>query len=118
VGLLVLTVARLFVYGTLLDPAVCGRLLGRAPEACDAILAGYSQRAVRGKSYPAVIPDDACRVAGLLLCGLSEGDLAALDVYEGDEYARIEVSVETDAGLARAWVYVWIGGEERLGPGA
>ena len=104
----------LFVYGTLRDPEICTRLLGRMPESAPALLHGHVRLAVRGEPYPAIVPDGARTVDGLLLTGLSTAELVALDGYEGDEYRRIEVSVKTDAGLARAWVYVWAGCKGRL----
>jgi gamma-glutamylcyclotransferase (GGCT)/AIG2-like uncharacterized protein YtfP len=104
----------LFVYGTLRDPEVCTRLLGRMPQSAPARLQGFIRQAVRGEPYPAIVPEGTRSVEGLLLFGLSAPELAALDAYEGDEYGRIEVSVETDAGQARAWVYVWTGCKGRL----
>jgi gamma-glutamylcyclotransferase (GGCT)/AIG2-like uncharacterized protein YtfP len=109
---------RLFVYGTLADPAVCTGLLGRAPRPAPAKLHGFVRYEVRGEAYPAIVAEPGGLVPGSVYADLTLEELAVLDGYEGDEYARIEVSVETDAGRARAWVYVWIGGTERLGPGA
>ena len=107
---------RLFVYGTLADPAVCTGLLGRAPRPAPAGLHGFVRHEVRGETYPAIVPEPGGLVLGSVYADIAREELAVLDGYEGDEYARIEVSVEMDAGVARAWVYVWIGGEERLGP--
>lgn len=104
----------LFVYGTLRNPQVCRRLLGRMPASSGAILCGYVRMGVRGAAYPAMVADASNRVDGLVLTGLSGAELAALDAYEGDEYVRIEVCVETDAGQARVWAYVWAGSRERL----
>jgi gamma-glutamylcyclotransferase (GGCT)/AIG2-like uncharacterized protein YtfP len=111
---LVLTVNTLFVYGTLQDPGICRVLLGRMPESAWAALDGYVRLAVRGEAYPAMVPKTAGRVEGLVLTGLSEAEMAALDVYEGDEYRRGEVDVETDAARIRAWAYVWTGSPDRL----
>lgn len=107
---------RLFVYGTLADPTICAGLLGRAPRPAPARLRGFVRREVRGETYPAIVAEPGGLVPASVYADISREELAVLDGYEGDEYARIEVAVETDAGVTRAWVYVWIGGEERLGP--
>lgn len=109
---------RLFVYGTLSDPTVCAGLLGRVPCPAPARLSGYLRHEVRGEIYPAVVAKREGVVRGFLYECLSPTELAILDAYEGDEYGRIEVSVETEAGMKPAWVYVWTGRVERLGPGA
>ena len=41
---------RLFVYGTLADPAVCTGLLGRAPRPAPAGLHGFVRHEVRGET--------------------------------------------------------------------
>ena len=107
---------RLFVYGTLADPAVCARLLGRVPRPVPARLRGYARHEVRGEAYPAIVAKSNGLVKGLIYENISQVEVDALDTYEGDEYERIGVFVETEAGQARAWVYVWAGRAERLGP--
>lgn len=113
-GVLVLNIHALFVYGTLRDPEVCLRLLGRMPTSSRAVLHGYARLKIRGERYPAMVPDETRNVDGLFLTGLSEAELAALDAYEDDEYERIAVVVETDTGRATAWAYAWAGRLERL----
>lgn len=108
---------RLFVYGTLSDPAVCDALLGRIPRPAPARLNGYVRHEVRGEAYPAIVAKCEGVVRGFLYEDISQTELAALDAYEGDEYGRIGVNVETEAGWKPAWVYVWTGRAERLGPG-
>lgn len=52
---------------------------------------------MRSADYPAVTPDSApastSSVRGTLVCGLSEKDVAKLDLFEGDEYERRVVRV-------------------------
>ena len=91
---------RLFVYGTLAEPAVCAR------------------HAVRGEAYPAIVAKSNGLVKGIIYKDISQAELDALDAYEGDEYGRIRVFVETEADKIQAWVYVWTGRKERLGPEA
>lgn len=92
-GVLVLTVDRLFVYGTLMAPLTCRGLLGRTPYCEPAELEGHERRAVRHTTYPAIVAKDGATVRGLALQELSEAELYALDEYEGDECERIPVTI-------------------------
>ncbi|MFW6191360.1 MAG: gamma-glutamylcyclotransferase family protein [Thiohalospira sp.] len=99
-----------FVYGTLLFDPVLTRLLGRVPPSEPATLAGYARHPVVGAPYPAIVRQPGARVAGRLLLGLGEPDLARLDDYEGPDYRRTAVSVVTAAGNRRpAWAWVFPG---------
>jgi hypothetical protein len=106
---------RLFSYGTLQLPAVqranFGRLLDGAPD----VLIGYvldkleiTDEEVIAESgerfhWIAVKTGDANdRVPGVVFLVTPE-ELAAADVYEADQYARIDVALESGA---RAWLYV------------
>lgn len=102
---------RLFVYGELCKPAVLRGLLGRVPTAEPALLAGYRRSLNRATGYFRAVPSSGGRIAGLLLEGIDERDLAELDGFEnvdGGEYRRVEVEVEAlaDGGVLRAWAYV------------
>lgn len=111
-----------------------------------AILHGWRRHRVRGADYPGIIADsassDKTSVLGTLVTGLTDGDIHRLDLFEGDEYVRQEVSVRTlgdGSSLAttgpdgqlwdmlnaaegsvcegeevKADTYVWIAGEDRL----
>lgn len=106
---------RLFSYGTLQLPAVqqanFGRLLAGAPD----VLLGYvldrleitdeEVIAESGKRFHWIAvktgdPND--RVSGVVFL-ISAEELAAADVYEADDYARVEETFESGA---KAWVYV------------
>jgi hypothetical protein len=95
-----------FFYGTLISPAVLRRVLfgpehasassttARAlPAARDALLRGFSRRRVRGADYPGMVPCAGAEVRGVLVAGLTPGDVYRLDVFEGHEYARRAVDV-------------------------
>jgi gamma-glutamylcyclotransferase (GGCT)/AIG2-like uncharacterized protein YtfP len=105
---------RLFAYGTLTDPEICGGLLGRMPTSIPAVLRGYARHDVRGEAYPAIVPQHGGSVRGRLYGDLSAGDLALLDAYEGDEYSRSRVEVDTGQERVTAWAYVWQADPERL----
>lgn len=101
----------LFVYGELCKPAVLRSLIGRVPLAEPVLLHGYRRALNRASGYFRALPEPGGTIAGLLLDGIDEADLAALDVFEnvaGGEYARVEVEVETLRTGQRqgAWAYV------------
>lgn len=105
----------LFSYGTLQLPevqlATYGRRLDGAPDALPGhrllVLPDRDPDAVRisGTKTHMVVRrtgDPADRVAGVVFL-LSEGELAATDQYEGSDYGRAELMLESGR---RAFVYV------------
>ncbi len=102
----------LFVYGTLTDPAVRARVLGAEPlvTARPARLPGYRRVVIPGFDYQVIVvgePND--QIEGLLLDRLTADDYAILDEYEdvgAGQYARVQVTVDTEDGPAAAWVYI------------
>ena len=88
-----------FVYGTLRDPERAREVLGRAEFGPDARLVGLGRASGR---YPTLVPDG--ETAGRVL-RLRDGDLAALDAYEGvDRGLYVRVRVPGDDG--DLWAYV------------
>jgi len=96
----------LFIYGTLLVEKVRLRVLGRSCDCVPAILEGYRRCALSERSYPGLVSDAEVSVDGLLCYGLTEVELATLDRFEGDEYDRAKVTVETVKGTERAQTYL------------
>ncbi|WP_165943272.1 gamma-glutamylcyclotransferase family protein [Roseicella aquatilis] len=98
----------LFLYGTLLDPAVLERMAGEpglARRLRPARLPGWARVGLRGTPYPTLLPDPGVVTEGALLrCG--PGALARLAAYEGASYRLVPVRAETPRGprRARAWV--------------
>ncbi|MBB4658984.1 gamma-glutamylcyclotransferase [Parvularcula dongshanensis] len=96
----------LFVYGTLRDPDVQRRVLGRCVEGTPDGIAGYARGllAQEGESYPMVTPTGAPsdKVGGVVL-SLTNEELALADAYEGAEYARVRTAL---ASGAEAWLYI------------
>ena len=90
---------NLFTYGSLMFPEVWGRVVNGRYHSQHATLHGYVRRQVRGETYPAIIPGAAgsC-LEGVIYHAISTDDLARLDCFEGDYYARTVVSVLTAAG--------------------
>ncbi|KAI0787723.1 hypothetical protein C8Q74DRAFT_1253440 [Fomes fomentarius] len=102
-----------FFYGTLLHPAILRRVLGHAGNdlmTCPALLVEHTRHQIKFADYPAVLPykksaelfasvgkadltPEERTVRGTFVKGLSDQDIALLDLFEGDEYAREEVLV-------------------------
>ncbi|KAJ3551507.1 hypothetical protein NM688_g4665 [Phlebia brevispora] len=99
-----------FFYGTLMHPAILRRVIGHQGanlEICPALLLEHTRHHIKHADYPGVIPYNRTRellsgrelapedrtVRGTLVQGLNEADVALLDIFEGDEYAREIVSV-------------------------
>ena len=103
--------ARLFFYGTLLDPDIQQRVVGRALPADDlrpATLNGFRRVRVAGKWFPMLVPGLAAdTVAGALVLGLTGPELKRVVTYEGDGYGLKRVTVRLgDGTTARAQVFV------------
>jgi gamma-glutamylcyclotransferase (GGCT)/AIG2-like uncharacterized protein YtfP len=106
-----------FIYGTLLDPAVFSRFAGRAPlrRAIPARLPGHRRVRLRGTPYPTLVAG-AGAVCGLLLPRLSAAAFRRLAAYEGPDYALLPVRVRTRRGPRRA--RAWIAARRRADPTA
>lgn len=92
---------NIFFYGTLLDPDVRRRVLGRTvPD--DALLparvSGFRRVRVPGASYPAAIRDRAASIDGRVLPHVTPRDLARLRDYEGRAYRLEETTAVLTAG--------------------
>ena len=97
---------RLFVYGSLINPAERLRLLGRPIEASPARISGYS----RGKKrYYFVKKEEGAITDGAILEGLSTRELAILDDYEDVPalYTRERIAVRAaDGREIECWIYL------------
>jgi len=95
-------VADLFFYGTLRYAALLELVLGRPEtglDTCEAELGGHGVFAVDGQSFPALEERDGHVVHGLLVRGLSDLDVAALNFYEGGfDFSPRKISVQTQDG--------------------
>jgi len=111
---------RLFLYGSLLDPALLAARAGRRIALTPAVLAGWQRAARPGSRFPTL-----CRARG----GRVEGALATVDgaalrrlvAYEGLEYRLHRVAVRwrrEDSGPATGAAWAWIapGGTRRRWP--
>jgi gamma-glutamylcyclotransferase (GGCT)/AIG2-like uncharacterized protein YtfP len=101
------TVSRLFVYGTLQDDEQVRSLAGRRLRGQPAVLEGYCRMLDPAIGYPVVHPLSGSSVDGKLLDDVDDRTLAAFDAYEGDQYRRVIVQVQTsDGDTLEAYMYV------------
>ncbi|WP_293576616.1 NUDIX domain-containing protein [Phaeobacter sp.] len=92
----------LFVYGTLRHVPLLELILGRSGADLDvqaAALPGHGAFAVVDQPFPAIEPRADHSAPGLLLRGLSDDDMAALNFYEGGfDYTLRRMTVTLDDG--------------------
>lgn len=93
----------LFVYGTLMFPAVLDVLLGRVPATRPAGLDGWRVAALPGRSYPALVPGER-RADGKVLLDLRPEEWRIIDAYEDDVYDLCRIELVPPAGEAVAYV--------------
>ncbi|HVL77420.1 MAG TPA: gamma-glutamylcyclotransferase family protein [Noviherbaspirillum sp.] len=101
---------HIFTYGSLMFSEVWQRVVPGSHASVPARLPGYRRSAIRGVSYPGIAADDSAQVDGRLYLDVAAEDLAALDRFEGGEYARVAVSVVLEDGArfeAQAYVYLY-----------
>jgi hypothetical protein len=99
---------QVFLYGSLMDPAVFGRVTGTAAPLAGArpgLLAGWRRVFLRGTPFPTLVRDRAGVVDGLL-AEIPPRLMPALHAYEGALYRFLPVRVLSDGAMqaARAWV--------------
>lgn len=100
---------HLFTYGSLMFAPVWERVIGAHRRSVPACLFGYARFTVRGEPYPGIIPDPGAQVHGRVYLDLDLESLAALDHFEGAEYARTEVAVIlADGATCSAQTYVYL----------
>ncbi len=109
---------NLFVYGTLMVPmvfrAVLGYRLVRHPSdannediflARDAVLSGYAKISPDG-TYLYAVPDPAGKIRGYVVGPLPGESLSALRHYEGKNYRKVHVKVQTADGEVQAVAFI------------
>ncbi len=96
----------LFAYGTLQIPEILERIIGRQLQGQRAELLGFRRGKVVRADFPGIVPDTAAAVSGWVLGPLSGADLKLLDLYEGELYQRILVTVQiAPQQQVQCWVY-------------
>lgn len=111
---------RFFFYGTLLNPALLARVLGRrvAPRALvPARLYGWRRAAAQGVSYPIVLRRRGQSVSGIVLEGASRADRRRLFAYEGEDYCLSRAAAAMGDGRVLS-VFLFTPRSGRLRPAA
>ena len=99
--------SRLFVYGTLMMPAVRQAVCGMPLATRAATLPDYVRYQLRERVYPAIVSALGAITAGLLCEGLDGPLWRRLDSWESELYLRHTVMVRDTAGaLVGAQTYV------------
>lgn len=90
---------NIFTYGSLMFDRVWSRIVSGHYTALPATLHGYQRLAVKGEEYPVAIPaSPAASIAGILYHDVNAADLARLDDFEGEYYARLPTPVTIVSG--------------------
>ena len=109
---------HLFTYGTLRNPAVFRAVLGRRivlqPELADNIETFYAREAVLDdykkvspdNTYLYAVPDPNGRIRGYLIGPLPGESITALRKFEGKNYVRRRLKVQTKEGVENAVVFI------------
>jgi gamma-glutamylcyclotransferase (GGCT)/AIG2-like uncharacterized protein YtfP len=94
---------RLFVYGTLTDPAALGRCAGRPVSGAPvpALLLGFKRVLLRGARYPTLRRAPAQQVHGVII-RVNADMLVRLQNYESVRYRIVHLRLHTPAGPHRA----------------
>lgn len=93
-----------------------------------AILHAYSRHKVHSCDYPAIVPSSSTScVRGTYVTGLTDTDIWHLDIFEGSDYIRTTVKINTltqvgdetgegnvEGEEVEVETYVWTAGEESL----
>ncbi|RJP46787.1 MAG: gamma-glutamylcyclotransferase [Armatimonadetes bacterium] len=95
---------KLFSYGTLQEEKVQKKIIGRSVSATKDTLRKYklSEIEIENEIFPIIQPEKNSIVEGSIL-DLTQEELRKTDEYEGVDYKRIKVALES--GI-EAWVYV------------
>ena len=88
----------LFFYGTLRDHEVREAVIGdraKRMDLVDGYLIGYKLYRVKNTNYPLIVRDKSSsnKINGLIAKGLDKQMIKKLDIFEGKNYSRTEVSV-------------------------
>lgn len=101
---------NVFVYGSILEPAVAAVILDRPADTVPALLHGYHKYKLKGRQYPCIVPFESGKVNGKVITGVSDAELNKFDVIEGNEYERITVEVVRmdNSEKMKVETYVWV----------
>lgn len=95
---------KLFVYGTLKEPKLQIKVIGRKPESSPDVLIDYKKSKIKinNKIYPISIQKKNSSVSGLVI-SITTKELKIIDEYETNAYKRKKVVLESKRNV---WVYL------------
>ena len=108
-----MTSDRLFVYGTLMNESILHSLTGRFFPRSEAELSGF-ERFTPDHGYPYIVPNPRTRVRGILLIGIDQVALSALDHYEEEGHLYHRCRVEVTVSSRRVSCETYVGNVEAL----
>lgn len=97
---------HLFAYGTLMFEPVWQAVTGHRTPSIKGVLQGHAVFRVKGAVYPGLIPgkeDDT--VHGRVYMHVDDAVVERLDRFEGNQYHRAKVAVETEQGRLDCQAY-------------
>ena len=97
---------NVFTYGSLMFDEVWRRVVLGNYRHAQAVLDAHRRHAVRGATYPGVVPAPGRQVHGVVHFDVLPDDVARLDAFEGAPYERRAVLVEVSGESLPAAVYV------------
>jgi gamma-glutamylcyclotransferase (GGCT)/AIG2-like uncharacterized protein YtfP len=106
--------SNVFVYGTLQSPEIVKKLTGKSFKSTPAVLERYKRYCVKDCDYPAIIQQNDAQTTGLILENVDDLSLDIISFYEGDEYEKRQVTVQTGDSPEIALAFVWAKGFELL----
>jgi gamma-glutamylcyclotransferase (GGCT)/AIG2-like uncharacterized protein YtfP len=89
---------HIFTYGSLMFSQVWQRVVRGNYRSARAIVDGYARYAIVAETYPAMIAQAGATVSGILYFDVHEQDIAILDAFEGADYRRQTVQVQSETG--------------------
>jgi len=94
---------KLFIYGTLKEPKVERKVIGRVLKLQPDVLPGFKKAKAKLKSgiYFVISPNKKYSVSGFVI-SVTPQELKQIDDYEGRDYKRVKVML---ASGQKVWVY-------------
>jgi gamma-glutamylcyclotransferase (GGCT)/AIG2-like uncharacterized protein YtfP len=93
--------SHVFTYGSLMFAKVWTRVVIGRYRSLAATLDGHARFAVVEQTYPGMIVAPGESVVGVIYLDVTDDDLDRLDHFEGEDYRRATVTVESEDGVAR-----------------
>jgi len=101
------TLSTIFTYGSLMCLDIMERVAGCSTGHSQATLKNYYRSKVQNEEYPGIMPLAESTVSGVVYHDIPPEALQRLDLFEGELYERLPVSVDLETGATiTAFAYV------------